>query len=230
MESVVNDVMVRFQTDFFNYDKTDIESADFKFPFIWIVGECHTHLLPLGKYRDAFFANEAVRYDYLRKHNPYSYFFESVNYTKDHWFLVTESELQPINQAQAKAAIMDYVNPAVQEWIAENGPLPANTKVPVIIRGVSIAKLKELVADCRKHNNDSLMDCLRRFHNYRRVAADQHIEVSYNSAWNEFAFCEYTNGKPGLVGGIVFHGWPETGYQTNSSVQLDPHYGWSTHT
>lgn len=125
---------------------------------------------------------------------------------------------------------MDYVNPAVQEWIAENGPLPANTKVPVIIRGVSITKLKELVADCRKHNNDSLMDCLRRFHNYLRVAADQYIEVHYNSAWKEFTFSEYTNGKEGLVGGIIFHGWPETGYQTNGSVQLDPHYGWSTHT
>lgn len=230
MEEVVADVMVSYQTDFFNYDKPRIEKPDFKFPFIWIIGKCHTHLLPLGKYRDLFFEAESVRFNYLRDHNPYLFYFESANYVDDRLYLATEAGLQPINRDQAKAVVMKYVNQAVQEWIAENGPLPANTKVPVIIRGASLSKLKELVSECHKHEDDSLMNCLRRFHNRMRTASDQHIEVSYNSAWNEFTFCEYTNGKPGLVGGIIFHGWPETGYKTNGSVQIDPQYGWSSHT
>lgn len=230
MEAVVGDVMRSFQSDFFNYDKPRIENAGFKFPFIWIVGESHTHRLELGNYKDLFFEAESVRYSYVRENNPYAYFFTSSSYVKDNWYLITEDGLQTINREQAKAAIMDYVNTAVQEWIAENGPLPVNTKVPVIIRGASLSKLKELVSECHKHDDDSLMNCLRRFHNYMRMASDQHIEVSYNSAWNEFAFCEYINGKPGLVGGIVFHGWSETGYKTNNAVQLEPHFGWSTHT
>lgn len=230
MEQVVNDVMVRFLSDFHNGDKPRIMKADFKFPFIWIVGKTHTYLLPLGHYRDAFFYAESVRYDYIREHNPYSYYFESDYYADDYWFLATESGLQSINRDQAKAAVLDYVTPAVQEWITENGPLPVNTKVPVIIQGVTLTKLKELIAECRKHNDDSLMNCLKRFHNYRRVASDQYIKVSYNSAWNEFSFSEYINGKPGLAGGIIFHGWPETGYQSNGSVQIEPQYGWSSHT
>lgn len=230
MEAVVADVMHRFQTDFFNYDKPQIEDANFKFPFIWIVGECHTHLLPLGKFRDMFFESEAVRYDYLRDRNPYSYYLDSVNYTEDYWFLGTESGLQSINREQAKAAIMDYISPAVQEWIAKNGPLPNKAKIPVIIRGITITKLKELVADCRNHDDDSLMECLKSFHNHRRVATDQHIEVYYNSNCGDFSFGKFINGECQLFGGIIFHGWPETGYQTNGSVQLIRHYGWSTHT
>lgn len=230
MEAVVADVMRHYQSDFFNGDKPIIEGGTFKFPAIWIVGECHTHILLIGNYKDNFFEFEGTRYDYLYDHIPYSYFLSSGNYSRDKWFLITEAGLQSINQEQAKAAILDYVNPAVQAWVAENGPLPKLTKVPVKFNGITISKLKELVIDCRNHGNDSLMGCLMRFHQYARVAADQYVEVSYNNSYNEFGFCHYINGRPNTAGGIIFHGWPETGYQTNGSVQLDPHYGWSTHT
>lgn len=230
METVVTNVMRRYQSDFFHGDKPLIEGSIFKFPAIWIIGESHTHLLLIGNYKDRFFEMEGIRYDYLYNHNPYSYFLDSDYYRSDKWYLITEKGLQPINQKQAKAAIMDYVNPAVQEWIAENGPLPKLTRVSVKLRGISISKLKELVSDCRNHGNDSLMECLMRFHRYTRVAADQFVEVSYHNQYNEFRFCHYINGRPNTAGGIVFHGWPETGYQTNGSVQIEPHYGWSTHT
>lgn len=230
METVVAETMHHYQSDFFEIDKPRIESDDFKFPAIWIVGECHTHRLDLGNYKDLFFNCEGTRYDYLYNPNPFCYYLESSNYSRDKWFLITEAGLQPINREQAKAAIMDYVNPAVQEWISENGPLPKLTKVPVVLRNITISELKAMVAECRAHGNDSLMGCLMRFHQYTRVAANQYVEVIYNKPWNEFVFCQYINGKQGLVGGIIFHGWPETGYQTNGSVQIDPHFGWSTHT
>lgn len=229
MEAVVDEVMKGYQSDFFKYDQPRIASSDFKFPAIWIIGEYHTHRLELGNYKDLFFEAESVRYSYARNNNPYAYFIESSNYKNDRWYLLTEDGMQLINREQAQAAIMDYVTPAVEAWKAENGSLPKLEKVKVVIKNITFSKLKELIADCRSHNNDSLMDCFRLLHNLQRVASDHYVEVSYNSSWNEFIACEYINGKQGVVRGFVFHGWPETGYQTNGSVQLDPRYGWSSH-
>lgn len=231
MENVVKDVTKANLSDFYKFDKPQIENGDTKFPFIWLVGKYGTYKLDIGNYRDWFFDSEATRYQYLNEPNPWSYFTDGLDYKDYHWFLVTvEHGLQPINQEQAKSAIMDYVTPAVEEWKAENGPLPKLTKVPVKINGITFSELKVLIKECREHNDDSLLQCLRNFHRYGRIASDQYVSVWYNKSWNEFSFGHYVNGKANLNGGIIFHGWPETGYQTNNSVQLDPSYGWSSHT
>lgn len=230
MEAVVADVMTDYQSDFFNYDKPRIESPEFKFPCIWIVGAMHTHRLELGNYQDFFYEAESMRYDYLRDSNPYAYFTDTTNYAKDYWFLVTENGLQSINREQAKSAIKDYVTPAVKAWERDNGPLPKLTKVPVYIHDTTFGKLKKLFAECQAHGDNSLMECLRRFHSHRRVSSDQCVKVYYNERYNEFSFGEYINGQCRMNGGIIFHGWPETGYEENGSVQLDPRYGWSSHT
>ena len=230
LAAVVEDTMSSYKGDFYRCDKSIIETEAFKFPIIWIVGECHTHMFQLGNYKDDFFASESFRYDYTRNHNPWDYFFKESLYAKDKWFLVTEDGLHTINLGQAKAAIMDYVTPAVNAWVEENGPLPNSLKVPVKIQGITLSELKALIADCRAHGNDSLFECFKRRQKACRVADDQYTVISYHKHWHEFTFCEYINGKEGLAGHIVFHGWPETGYQTNGAVQLDPKYGWSSHT
>lgn len=229
MVEIVANTMTSFQSDFEDYDRKYIESVEVKFPMIWIVGTSHTYLLKLGEYKDWVFKNESVRYDYVAGNNQFDYYL--TNYVKnDRLFLITENDVNEINCQQAKSAIQDYVAPAVQAWIEQNGPLPQKTKVPIQIHNISLSKLKALITDCRKHGDDSLLSCLKRFHRYRRVATNQHIQVSYNPGYNEFTFCEVTNGSIGLVGGIIFHGWSETGYQSNGSVQLSPQYGWSIHT
>lgn len=103
-------------------------------------------------------------------------------------------------------------------------------KVKIKFNNLTISKLKQLIRDCEKHNDTSLIDSLRRFHRYRQVASNHYIQVSYNPHYNEFGFCEYINEKSGLVGGVIFHGWAETGYKENHSVQLVPRYGWQIHT
>lgn len=230
MCAVVEEVMTNYKSDFYNFDKPKIECEDFKFPLIWIVGSCHTHMFPIGEYRDLFFHSEAARYDFVSEGYPCQYFLNSPSYKKDHWFLVSEAGVQPITRAQAKAAILDYINPAVQEWVATHGPLPKSTKVKVFMQDITLSKLKELFAESEKHDDHSLAECLRRFHNYRRVSSDQYVKVYYDGKYNEFAFGEYIDGKCRLSGRIIFHGWPETGYQSNNSVQIDPSYGWSSHT
>lgn len=230
MAEVVEATMTAFKTDFYDYDKEVIESEGVKFPFIWIVGQCHTKMCMLGNYKDNFFESESYRFDYLSNPNPWEYYFTSTYYTKGKWFLVTENGLQPITLEQAEAAVMDYITPAVNAWVEVNGPLPKLTKVPVKFKNITLSKLKSLITDCRAHGDNSLFECFKRRHKSCRVAADQFAEITWHKGWNEFTFCEYINHKEGIEGHIVFHGWPETGYQTNNSIQLTPAYGWSTHT
>lgn len=228
MRNIVADVMTSFQTDFENYDRPYIESDECQFPMIWIVGESHTFMLKLGEYRDIFFNNESARFAYSKNPNVWGYHLE--HNTQDNWFLITKDDISRITPKEAENTIKDYVIPAVKAWEAKNGLLPKATKLPVKFRNITLSKLKELISDCHNHGDDSLMDCLKSFHRYTRCATNQYIEVNYNSKYNEFTFSEYTNGKKGLVGGIVFHGWPETGYKQNGSCQLTPRYGWDKHT
>ena len=230
MAEIVANTMTSFQSDFEQYDRPYIESGEAKFPLIWIVGSSHTFLLRLGEYKERFLGNERVRWAYINGDNTFDSYLDYYKHDNDKLFLITESAISEINISQARSAIQDYVQPAVHAWIEQNGPLPKKTKVPVKIQNISVARLKELIDECRKHNDNSLLSCLKRFHNYIRVATDQYVTVSYNHGWNEFTFWETTNGKIGLVGGIVFHGWPESGYQSNNSVQLTPQYGWAIHT
>lgn len=176
MADVVEATMGNYKSDFYNVDKGIIEGEVFKFPFIWIVGKCHTHMFQLGNYKDDFFASESYRYDYLRNPNPWEYFFNEKLYQRDKWFLVTENGLQSINLDQAKAAIKDYIAPAVNAWVNEHGPLPKLTKVPVKFNDAVLSELKSLIADCRLHGNDSLLDVFKRRQKSCRVADDQ-VEI-----------------------------------------------------
>lgn len=229
MAEVVEETMEAFQSDFYKYDKATIMFEGFKFPFIWIVGKSHTHMMKLGNYKEIFFQCENIRYDYQRCHNPWSYFLTESYYAKDKWFFVSEEGLREIDRNQAKNIIMDYVNPVVEQWKAENGPLPKLTKIPIKLNGISNDSLKALIYDGHAHGDDSLLQCLKA-RRTPRVAKDHYVEITYDSGWNEFWFSEQVNGQTRICGAIKFHGWPETGYMTNGSIQIDPHYGWSSHT
>lgn len=229
MRNIVSDVMTSFQSDFEKYDKPYIEKAEaHQFPMIWIVGTSHTYLLKLGGYKELFFSNESVRLNYVQGDNGFDPYIDM--FKNDCIFLIVKDKVSKISVEQAQNAVRDYVVPAVKEWKKNNGSLPKKCKVKVKLNNISISKLKQMIRECEAHNDTSLIDALRRFHRYRQVASDHYIQVSYNPYYNEFGFCEYINGKTGLVGGIIFHGWAETGYKENSAIQLAPCYGWSVHT
>lgn len=216
------------QRDFEKYDRKFIE--DYGLPMLWTVREGGTNLTALGKFEEWFYENESERYDYVRNG------FSSYTYYIDNWsdgartYLLTEDDVREVTPKVAHEIVRDLFTPVVERWKAENGPLPKNEKMTVKFFNVTLSKVKELIRECEAHNDTSLIDILRRFHSWGRTAKDQYVQVSYNPYYNEFIFCQYTNGEQGIVGGIVFHGWPETGYQENFSVQLTPSYGWSSHT
>ncbi len=229
MRKVVAETMKRFQTDFENYDRPYIEKADAsKFPMIWLVAEFHTRLMTLQEYEKEFFENEAYRFSYARGGDPYSSYFDS--YGAQRVFLIQADGLSETTEKKAREVIRDIVTPVVEKWKREHGPLPTNSKIPIKFYNIALSKLKELIRDCEGRQGRSLLDVLKDFRYYKRSATNQHIEVAYSPHWNEFTFSEHTNGEVGLVGGIIFHGWPETGYKQNFAVQLTPSYGWAKHT
>lgn len=229
MSKIVAETMTSFQQDFEKYDREYIEKADSsKFPMIWVVGKTHTYLLTLKEYEKNFAEKESVRFSYAQGGNPFSIYLNS--YGGDRIFLITSEEVSETTEKKAHEIIRDIITPIVENWKKEHGPLPTNFKIPLRFNNIKLSKLKDLIRDCEGHEGRSLLDELRSFRHYRRVATDQHIELSYSPSWNEFVFSEHINGKVGLVGGLVFHGWPDTGYKENYAVQLTPGYGWAKHT
>lgn len=229
MAEVVANTMTSFQSDFEKYDRPYIEAATpDQFPMLWFVAPSHTYLLRLGEYRIRFFNEECIRYAYAAGDNTFSYYLET--YKSDKIFLIDAKGVNRIDVSQAEQFVNDIVSSAMTEWLSYGNTLPTDIKTPIKFSNITFGKLKELIADCRKHGDNSLADIFHRFRHYRRTAENQYIHISYNSYYNEFSFCQYTNWQQGLTGGIIFHGWPESGYRSNYAVQLVPKYGWATHT
>lgn len=64
----------------------------------------------------------------------------------------------------------------------------------------------------------------------------QHLDITkcvISSDFCEHSFCfalYREDGSLWMNGGLIFHGFPESGYKTNGSVQLSGSYGWASHT
>lgn len=228
MTEIVEGTMKSYKTDFYNYDKQEIEGEDAKFPMLWVVGENHTHLLLLGEFEDVFNSKENARYAYAQGHD---YLTGYINMVRDERiYLITINGVEETTKKAAREIIRDTIIPVVEKWKAENGLLPTDFKLPIRFSNITLSELKELIRAEEGREGNTLIKALHGFRNYRRCSKDHYIEFGYNPWFNEFVFCEYVNGRQRLVGGVVFHGWPETGYKENYSCQLTPSYGWSTHT
>lgn len=86
-----------------------------------------------------------------------------------------------------------------------------------------------------QHPYDSFRNCIFRILQWELNSKLQNDGNEYyiGSEFGEYclSFGEHrVDGLHGLCGGIIFHGFPETGYKENGSVQLEGSYGWSTHT
>lgn len=232
MAEIVASTMTSFQSDFEKYDKEYITREGVKaFPFLWMVAPSHTYLLRFADFKKDFFENEALRYSIVQKSSWYhAYLWPNRGKVSEKIYYVTVDGLREVSVEQAREIMRDIITPVIAAWEQEHEKIPTKSKVRVEFQDISLAQLKRLIQDCRYHNNDTLWECLKRFHNYQQCAKDHKIIVKWNDCYQRFSFCEFINGKAQLSGGIVFHGWPESGYQVNNSVQLDPLYGWASHT
>lgn len=83
-----------------------------------------------------------------------------------------------------------------------------------------------------EHYDDSLDRCVINLMHHMHANSDvKQIVISADFCENCFFFSEFDkDGNAGLCGGIIFHGYPEDGYQENGSVMISPSYGWQIHT
>lgn len=233
MTKIVDETMERFHSDFYQYDKQTVRNAtpDY-FPMIWIVAKSHTHLLLVGELASRFPTEESVRLCYVEEQGEmFSYHF--VAFTPkygDRMFLITEDGISEIGADQGRNVVKDVFTPVVVKWEAEHGKLPKRTKVKVRFNGITITQLKELFAEEAQHGMATLRNKLHDFQSYTQYATDDKVVLSYDPEARRFIFRFYVHGEERLYGKIVFHGWPETGYMQNGSVQIDPQYGWHSHT
>ena len=232
MTEIVANTMTSFQSDFEKYDKEYIIWKGVNaFPFLWMVNRSHTYLIRLSEIRKDYFENEAFRYDIAQSCSwVHAYLWPAGMKVTDDIYFITKDYVIKISLEQARNIARDTIESAITAWEQENEKLTAKFKVRVEIGGLSLSKLKELILDCRSHNDDSLLNCMKRFHNYRQQAKSHKVSIWYNERYNEFSFAEMVNGECRLNGSIIFHGWPENDYQTNGSIQLEPRYGWASHT
>jgi len=96
-------------------------------------------------------------------------------------------------------------------------------------------KLQEQLDFAKSINDPSLQNCLDRLKNVEDNYKErgQEIETEIYPDWvkRSFAFCRKTSeGQFMMNGGIIYHGSPNEGYQEGGSVQIEPSYGWQTHT
>lgn len=101
-------------------------------------------------------------------------------------------------------------------------------------------KAQERLAQClkmaRQHEDKSLRNAIHKLLDWELNAIergeDMEVRITIDLYQNCFRFSEVyaDDEKRGISGGIVFHGYPDEGYKVNGSVQIEPQYGWHTHT
>ena len=232
MTDIANKVMTR-RSDFEKFDKVTIsERGAACLPLLWAVSKTHTDCVWFGLLRDSFLDTETEIYFYLN--NPDCYFDTLSIQDESNVYYITEDGVRKVNLKQVKEIIRDHVGMIVQEWKDLNGPLPKLRKVDVKFHNITLAELKRLVKMDAKYSDDSLMNCFRSFHRYRRHADYHVIDIYYrpdrHGGRGEFLFEETVAGKSFGKCGIVYLGNPETGYEFHGSIQLVPSYGWEKHT
>lgn len=83
----------------------------------------------------------------------------------------------------------------------------------------------------REHRDQTFSNCMMRLLSY--LTWNNADKVRLTRDWGEYCFnfaVLRADGSVMLNGGVIFHGFPESGYKQNGSVQIDQSYGWQIHT
>lgn len=232
MQKIVDKTMEAYLSDFAQ-DLKDL--SDYNGKFIWQVAKSHTHLhLCDSEYLDKVLENEATLYAYCQGDTWAGACLDCVwldekiySYNDD------DGVFCEITRDEAKRRWEISMEAALNRWqLHHMSGLPTDFKMRIEFMSPDTRKyFIEQARYAAQHNDSSLLDCLRRFRHYMKRGRGHKIVIGRDFSDRSFVFHEdYGNGRYGINGGIIFHGYPEEGYKENCSVQLNPTYGWSVHT
>jgi hypothetical protein len=218
--------------DFEKYDVPEIKkSLEF---FFWSVREYGTSLCHIGPTRmNRLFENEASRFQIFRdknapicgikywEDNGKTFFFDGFRLVNVD---ITSTDIDVIYANIWYGEIERLKEKYPAEYEMRNKPLEIRMEEQVAER---LEKSKEFANSV---GDTSLEDCLTRLSKHSRLGVDHYISLSPDFSEHGYIFCEYLNNECRMSGGIIYHGNPKEGYKENSSVQLNPSYGWSIHT
>lgn len=231
MTEIVEKMMTTFKSDFYEHDLKEL--ADYEGEFIWQVHASHTYLHRISEdYLDSLLDNEPVLYAYCQGCTWVEACLDS-NWKDEVVYHYDGERLMPMPREMAKSLWGAVKEQALKRYIERTGnELPTDFKVRIEFRTPDTRKyFIEQVNYATQHNDNSLMDCLKRFRNYMKKTKGHKIVICRDFSDRSFTFYEdFGNDHYGMNGGIIFHGYPEEGYKENCSVQLTPSYGWSIHT
>lgn len=232
MKQIVSETMTMFQSDF----ERDLEILKgYEGKFIWQIAPTHTHLHLCGsRYLDEVLENEATLYAYCQNITWAGVCIEGS--TSDDKFYVYDDETGEFFESSKDSVRKKWETcktAALNRWTVRNcKELPTDFKMRI---SFNCEKTRiyfiEQVRYAIQHNDNSLLDCVRRFRNYTKRGPLHRIVIGRDYSYRSFTFYEdYGNQRYGIYGGIIFHGYPNEGYRENYSVQLNPSFGWSIHT
>lgn len=232
MSETVCDVMRSYQIDFYSKDLNLLH--DYEGEFIWQVSPTHTHLslIDPNKMVKDMETNEYALYDYARND---TWAAACLNCRcSDELIFYYDGKSDMMVQIERDKAIATY-NERKDEAIAiykqQVGVLPSDLKVRIEFASKEVrSEFIKQVKYAQEHEDGSLMDCVKHFQKYPKHTHDHKFVIYKDMCERCFQFTEYLNGRVGLHGGIIFHGYPKEGYKQNGSCQIEPSYGWSTHT
>lgn len=210
----------------FNVDRDTLKNYDGD--FIWVVKSSGTDLIKI----DADFLlrqmdSEAFRYTFAQEALYNDIIVDCPN---GHIILFSGSGMKFISKRYAELLWRHRRAEVEAMYVKQtNQQLPKNFKVRVRFDCPISYVLGEL-RYAREHGDESLMNCFKGLRDRLKVSDDHTMVVSRDFTEHSFLFCEEYLGRCLLGGGIIFHGFPETGYKQNGSVLLEPKYGWSIHT
>lgn len=169
---------------------------------LWMVYPSMTELTILNKQAETFSERPDVRYDFVRR--GYKVFLSPWNPGHCKIYHITRDNFTEVTLDQAANIARDVIAPVINEWVAENGPLPVDRKVEVRFPHIS---LRQIINDIKA--DPTLLDCLRRFRNTSRKHDIHYISVSYDKSENVYYFSEHVGGSTRLCGAIHHHdtGW-----------------------
>ena len=200
-------------------------------PFFWSVRSYGTSLCHIGPTRmNRLFENEASRFQIFRdRYAPIAgirywnegklFFFDGIQLVS-----VSKDDVRCIYDNIWCKEICKVIERHPDEFEICDNPLEIRMEEQVAER---LEKSKEFANSI---GDTSLEDCLTRLSKHSRLGIDHYISLSPDFSKHGYIFCEYLNNECRMNGGIIYHGNHKEGYKENSSVQLNPSYGWQIHT